>query len=103
MVGTVRPFSARKMRTRRGLGAVYAVVKFHEGLLAVERAAVDNRVNCGGLASREPCSQRTTLHVSNRSARGQHHSSSTTNTGNVSGHAGSARVCQFRTLQPIML
>src|SRR5215471_11105774 len=28
----------------------------------------------------------------------QHHSSSTTNTGNVSGHAGSARVCQFRTL-----
>src|SRR5215831_8833839 len=45
MVGTVRPFSARKMRTRRGLGAVYAVVKFHEGLLAVERAAVDNRVN----------------------------------------------------------
>src|SRR5215470_16534772 len=33
-------------------GCRYAVVKFHEGLLAVERAAVDKRVNCGGLLHR---------------------------------------------------
>src|SRR5262244_1662078 len=58
-----------------------------------------NRVNCGGLLRRaNPCSQSTTMvHVSNRSARGQHHSSSTTNTGNVSGDAGSADVCQGPT------
>src|SRR6516164_2794727 len=33
-------------------GCCYAVVKFHEGLLAVERPSVVNRVNCGGLLRR---------------------------------------------------